>query len=89
MIHVVNLPCTEEAKRSRNQNILISSAQYQFISILRLIFRIWTEDNCLVLFTSSLDDRKGTRPPREASLQFSEDVNFVSLTCIAVIKCLR
>jgi hypothetical protein len=60
-----------------------------FIGILWLVFLIWTQNNCLVLFTSSVDDRKGTGPPREASLQFSGDMNFVLLTCITVIKCLR
>jgi hypothetical protein len=33
-----------------------------------LFFRIGRENNCLVLFASSLDDRNGTRSPREAGL---------------------
>jgi hypothetical protein len=33
--------------------------------------------------------QKGTKSPREASLQFYEDENFVSLTLVAVIKCLQ
>jgi hypothetical protein len=37
-----------------------------FISLLWLVFRIWTENICLVSFTFSLDDRVGTRSPREA-----------------------
>jgi hypothetical protein len=58
----------------------------RFISMLWVVFRIWTEKNCLVLLTFSWDDRKGTRSPRGESVVFRRcEFCFVNMrSCLIV-----
>jgi hypothetical protein len=67
-------------------SLVVSEGATGLLASYDLFFVSGQKTTTLFLFTFSLYDLKGTRPPREGSLLFSKDVNFVFVDVLSCHK---